>query len=188
MIKSERLLIRPIVYNDWRAIQNIWIDESLSQYAKYDKPNKIDDLSVKKRIEMWAFYEGSDEHFFWAVCLRDVVIGYVNFNKTNDYYEMGYCFHSHYHGHGYARESVIELLSYMKRENINCIVARTAIANEPSIKLLNYVGFEKKGLEMVSFYEDKCGHKIYFEGGIFEMALSKEYDCKFESKSLKSGF
>lgn len=46
----------------------------------------------------------------FAVCLADAVIGYVNFHKTTEGYEFGFCFHSAYHGKGYARESLAALL------------------------------------------------------------------------------
>ena len=41
---------------------------------------------------------------FFAICLGNTVIGYSAFNIREEGYEIGYCFHSAYHGKGYAKE------------------------------------------------------------------------------------
>ena len=84
MIKTDRLSIRRVCADDWIAIQDIWTDAAKSIYAQYDKPNDLDDQSVSCRIAKWASFADSDEHIFLAVCLQDVVIGYVAFNKHHN--------------------------------------------------------------------------------------------------------
>ena len=52
-------------------------------------------------------------------------------------------------------------------------IARTALKNLPSVKLLRTIGFEKIGEESVSFYTDAQGNIISFDGGIFAYHLGK---------------
>ena len=171
MIKTKRLSIRQVHADDWKAIQAIWADESKSIYAQYDKPNDLDDQSVSCRIAKWASFADNDEHIFLAVCLQDAVIGYVALNKRENGYEIGYCFHSKYHGKGYARESISTILDVMKDKGAVNITAGTALNNTPSVRLLASLGFKQTGTEEVSFYKDAEGNDITFEGGTYELLL-----------------
>ena len=173
MIMTDRLSIRRVCADDWTAIQDIWVDAANSIYAQYDKPNNLDDQSVSIRISKWASFADSDEHIFLAVCLRDLVIGYVAFNMRESGYEMGYCFRSDHHGKGYARESISTILDVMKDRGATIITAGTAVNNTPSVRLLISLGFRQTSTEKVSFYKDDDGNAIIFDGGIFELLLHK---------------
>ena len=173
MIKTERLLIRRVCADDWKAIQAIWADAARFPYSQYDKPNDLDDQAVSRRIAMWASFAEGDEHMFFAICLQKAAIGYVAFNKREaGCYEIGYCFHSAHHGKGYAGESISALISEMKSRGVSRIVARTALNNTPSVRLLLSLGFTLSGTEKVSFYRDAEGNPIVFEGGSYELLLS----------------
>ena len=108
---------------------------------------------------------------FFAVCLQNRVIGYIAFNKREDGYEIGYCFHSDYHGKGYAKESHLALINYLHRLGIEKFTAGTALKNSPSVNLLKALGFQQTGEEKVSFYQDQKGNDIVFDGGIYELVL-----------------
>ena len=173
MIKTDRLSIRRVRADDWIAIQAIWADAAKSIYAQYDKPSDLDDQSVSRRIAKWASFADNDEHIFLAVCLQEMVIGYVALNTRETGYEIGYCFHSDYHGKGYARESISAILDMMKDRGTISITAGTALNNTPSVRLLSSLGFRQIGTEKVSFYKDDDGNDIIFEGGIYELLLQK---------------
>ncbi len=171
-MKTERLEIRRIKAEDWKAIQEIWKDESLSPYAQFDNIKEIDDQSVENRIARWATEADRDEHIFLAVCLNYTVIGFISANMIkNESYEIGYCFHSDYHGKGYAKESLSAAFNYLKERGAKHLMAGTALENTPSIRLLKALGFIQTGTEKVSFYKDSEGNDIVFEGGIFELEL-----------------
>ena len=108
---------------------------------------------------------------FFAVCLGETVIGYIAFNKRENGYETGYCFHSKFHGKGFAKESFSALLEHLGTLGITKITAGTALENRPSIALLKSLGFELIETEKVSFYKDSEGKDIVFEGGIFELNM-----------------
>ena len=171
MIRTERLCIRRVCIDDWKAIQKIWADEADSIYAEYDKPNDLDDQAVFQRITKWASFADGDEHIFYAVDLRDTMIGYIALNQTEDGYELGYCFHSNYQGEGFAKESISRVLQELEKNDSLRITAGTALKNTPSVRLLLSLGFIQTGTEKVSFYKDPEGKDIVFDGGIFELLI-----------------
>lgn len=170
-ILTTRLHIRRIKKNDWLELLEIWRDFSRSPYAQYDRPHSTDEESARKRVEKWALHQGS-EHMFFAVCLEQRVIGYAAFNIRENGYELGYCFHSGYHGKGFAKESLSALIAHLRGKGITRLMAGTALDNLPSVRLLYSLGFKQVGTETVSFYQDAAGNDIVFDGGLFVMDLS----------------
>ena len=168
MLKTARLSIRRISAADWKAVQTIWTEVAKTEYAQYDQPKDTSDEAVKARIERWASFAERIDHLFFAICLKDAVIGYVAFNQKGTAYDLGYCFHPDYHGQGFARESVSALLSKLKAKGITKVTAGTALKNTPSINLLLSLGFHQTGVEKVSFYKNEAGQDIVFDGGRFE--------------------
>ncbi len=171
LIQTKRLIIRRIQENDWTCIKEIWKSFNASPYAQYDIPHSTDDEEVHTRIARWATFNNSKEHLFFAVCLNEIVIGYVAFNIRKNCHEIGYCFHSDYHGKGYAKESMSALFEYLKNFGITKFSAGTALNNKPSVALLHSLGFKLVGTEKVSFYKDSAENDIIFEGGIFELEV-----------------
>ena len=175
LLKTERLAIRHIVADDWKSIRDIWVDFNSSEYAQYDTPHITEDANVQARIAKWAAANSGTEHMFFAICLDENVIGYIAFNIRESGYEIGYCFHSAYHGKGYAKESHLALFDYLRTLSITKFSAGTAINNTPSVKLLTSLGFKLVAQEKVSFYKDAEGNDIVFDGGIFEMEKGECY-------------
>lgn len=169
LIRTKRLTVRYVIESDWSSVKNIVEDFINSKYAQYDVPQNTDDESVRARVSRWAMASSKMEHMFFAVCLNDNMIGYITFNIRENGYEIGYCFHSDYHGKGYAKEAHIALFDYFKTLGITKFLAGTAINNIPSASLLKSLGFRQTGSEKVSFYKDKDGCDIVFDGGIFEL-------------------
>lgn len=169
LLKTERLNIRHIVEADWRRIKEIWEDFNASEFVQYDMPHNTEDEDVRARIAKWAEFNSGIEHMFFAICLGDVMIGYIVFHVREDRHEIGYCFHSDYHGKGYAKESHLALFDYLNGLGITKFSAGTAMNNKPSVALLKSLGFKQVETEQVSFYKDSEGNDIVFEGGVFEL-------------------
>jgi len=171
-IITPRLVIRRVTAEDWRAVQAIWLDQQLSPYAGFDRPNDVSGSAVEPRIAKWASFAESFAHIFCAVCLGGEMIGYIAMNATPNGYETGYCFRSHVQGRGYARESLAAVIDFIRQNTTaKVITAGTALENIPSVRLLEYLGFELTGTERVSFYKNADGSDIVFEGGIYEKKL-----------------
>ncbi len=171
IIQTERLSIRRVVSEDWQDIREIWVDFSASGYVQYDVPNDTAEDAVKDRIAKWAAFSMDNDHIFFAVCLHDKMIGYLSAHREHDSYDIGYCFHSAHHQNGYAKESILAVMAYLKTLGATKVTAGTALCNSPSIGLLRSLAFVKVGEEQVSFYQDENGAPIYFDGGLFEKML-----------------
>ena len=168
LLNTDRLTIRHIVADDWKSIRDIWVDFNSSEYAQYDTPHITENTNVQARIAKWAAANSGTEHMFFAICLDEIVIGYIAFNIRENGYEIGYCFHSAYHGKGYARESMLALFDYLRTMGITRFYAGTGLNNTPSVKLLASLGFKLVEQEKVSFHKDAEANDIVFDGGIFE--------------------
>ncbi|MBP5604059.1 MAG: GNAT family N-acetyltransferase [Ruminiclostridium sp.] len=168
-IKTERLTIRPIRDDDWKTVQRIWLDERNSTFGRYDNPKNTDDTAVMETVGQWSRADGK-AHLCFAVCLDGDMIGYVCFHSRDDGYEMGYAFLSALQGKGYARESLSELVAYVRSLGAARIGAGTALDNTPSVNLLKALGFELVHTEKMSFYEDDNGSEIFFTLGVFMLA------------------
>lgn len=171
LIKTERLQIRWIRESDWESVRDIWEDFNRSEYAKYDMPHNTDGADVRARMAKWEKACTGRKHMFFAVCHRNAVIGYIAANIRENGYEIGYCFHSRYSRQGYAKESHLAVFSYLHSLGITRLTAGTALLNLPSAALLQSLGFRKIREEKVSFYRDKNGQDLFFDGGIFEKLL-----------------
>lgn len=173
-MKTERLLIRPIEEDDWQAIRNIWLDFNSSEYKYFDNEKNTEPDNVRTRIKRWAeVTKAGNEHIFLAVCCGGKVIGFYSLNARPGGYEIGYGFLQSAQGKGYASESLAAVLDYAKSLGADKIYAGTALKNIPSVHLLQKLGFELVGTEVVSFHKDEKGQDICFEGGNFEIDLNK---------------
>ncbi len=169
-IAAGELTLRRVIAEDWESIKDIWDDQKRSIYARFDRPNDTSPDAVRQRIKKWASYADSTDHLFFAVCLAEQLIGYVAFHRREDGYETGYCFHSDYHGKGYAGKSMTALIQAVHAISPGAVItAGTAIENIPSVRLLKSLGFCQTGTEKVSFYNDPDGTPICFDGGLFEL-------------------
>ena len=65
------------------------------------------------------------------------------------------------------------MLGFLRNRGVPFVEAGTALRNTPSLRLLRSLGFELRGTEKVSFYQDAEGKDIFFDGGIFVRRL----DC-----------
>lgn len=168
-IQTERLTLRLVQPEDWRSVQKIWQDAAASEFGQYDNFKDTANEAVKPRIARWAELSPGAEHVFFAACLENRMIGYISFNAREDGYEVGYNFCAESHGHGYGREAVSAVLEAMRVYHPRKYTVGTALANTPSVKMLESLGFRLTGTEQVSFYRDADGNPIYFEGGIYEL-------------------
>ena len=167
MIQTERVFLRPLRAEDWQSMQRIAADFRKSQYILYDIPLPTEEQEIKALTEMFA-----GTGLFFAVLLDDAMIGYVCFHEENGDYDLGYCFHSDYHGKGYAYEACMAMMQYMTEEkSVKAFTAGTALKNVPSCRLLEKLGFTLTATETLSFHKDEYGNDIVFEGGIFRKEI-----------------
>lgn len=170
---TKRLTVRRLQASDWRSMKAIWEDLASTEFAQYDTPHPTQAAAVQAMLQRWEDHNHGTAHFFLAVCLQGTVIGYIALHQRESGYEIGYGFHSAYHGKGYAKESLTAVLAYLKTLGITKFFAGTALNNTPSVALLKSLGFVQTGTEQVSFYKDAAGNDILFDGGLFTLTISE---------------
>lgn len=173
-IESERLIIKDITMDDWKRVKEILADFNSSPYAQYGNPHNTEDACVKEKVAEWVNYNNGNERRFFAVCVKETMIGYVGLYSKEVGYELGYCFHSDFQGKGYAKETLKAIIKYFNEQGTTQFVIRTAKKNLPSIKLITSLDFTSVGEENISFYKDSEGNDIVFVGEIFELNLAKD--------------
>lgn len=165
-IKTNRMLLRNFVIDDWKYLQEIIIDKETSEYAIYDHQFPTSDIEVKKITEWFA----KGNKFLAAYDLTDNrVIGYIALNGEEEKEkDIGFCFRSLYQGKGYATEASIAVINYaFNTLNVDQITSGTANLNIPSCMLLSKLGFKKTSEEIVSFRKNSDGNPIEFVGSSF---------------------
>ena len=163
-IKTERLEIRRLKNEEWKELKFIIEDFQNSNYGIYDSHFLMEDVKFKNSVKRLV-----DSNLFFVVTLKETseMIGYICFHNNDEIYDLGYCFHSIYKGKGYAFESSIAMIKYIKGLGAKGFTAGTALENTPSCKLLEKLGFVCTETEKMSLHKDKDGNDIIFNGGNF---------------------
>ena len=146
-IETERLIIRPVILDDLKEVQQIDADFNNSEYVYYDTPHNISENELKLIL------------FIVSLKQEKTLTGYINFYKENEKYNLGYCFHRSYQHKGYATESIVAFLNYQHSRGIQECIAGTAEKNIPSVKFLKKLGFEQYKKEILSFHKN-----VFFTG------------------------
>ncbi len=170
-LKSDRLIIRNFLPDDWQALQAIVLDFQSSPYADYDYRWPTSDEELKGICQWFAI---SDD--FLAVCLRaDEAagpVGYVAINgaDTPTRRNLGYCFHSAAQGRGLALEACSAVLAHaFQNWAVETVISGTAQANGPSVQLLKRLGFRQTGEHSGAFSNADDGTPVSFAGLSFEL-------------------
>lgn len=161
-IFTRRLTIRPFEFADWPVLQSIARDFQASEYRYFDREMPTEEARVQSAAR-WCASTG----LWFSVCLAGRMIGYICLHEENGALDLGYSFLTGAHGFGYAFESISALMELLESAGAARFTAGTALANRPSVRLLERLGFRLTGTEEICFYE---GHP--FEGGLFELDLS----------------
>ena len=157
-LMTERLLIRPLEAADWRQMQRILADFRQSPWAACDAPMPPEDAE-----RLTAQFAQTGLFYLVRPLEAETAAGYVCFHQAGDAYYMGYCFHSDGQRLGYAFESISALMARIRATRGAAVfTAGTALANAPSCRLLEKLGFVCEGEERVSF-----DGAVSFTGGRF---------------------
>lgn len=174
-IRTDRLLIRQMREDDWRGNQVIWRNFNRSGYAIYDGALLEGDAEVRKQTREFI---GNGLFFSVFLAENETMIGYVCFHQDGDTFDLGYCFHSSFHGKGYAFESARAVMAFLVKErNARRFTAGTALDNGPSFRLLDRLGFRLVSTEIVSFDGD-----FSFLGGNFALENMYLFDSFSDEK------
>lgn len=115
VIETQRLLLRPIRYQDWKNLFHIFADPVVMQFYPRTRTKK----EIIEWIEEWADYYAKYQKGFLACELKETgefvgvsgVLSSMNIEGKEEV-EVGYLFIKQYWGQGFATEAAEACLDY----------------------------------------------------------------------------
>ena len=153
-IPTQRLLLRRFRPEDWADLYDYLslpevvrfepYDVFTADEAKHEAARRSDDPAFWAVVLLGAPAIGTSSH---AVAPDGTVIGNLWLSQgDSDTWELGYVFHSHYWGHGYATEACRAVMDHaFGAAKAHRVVAMVNPENEPSWRLLGRLGFRREG-------------------------------------------
>ncbi len=118
IIKTNRLLLRPITINDAQSLFNYCKLPEVTTYTLWDHHKTL--LDTKKWIRSYVFKKYFDQEFEpLAVCKKDApdtvigTIGCTSKNSSKTIFEMGFALNPTYWNQGITTEAGIALIDYL---------------------------------------------------------------------------
>jgi [ribosomal protein S5]-alanine N-acetyltransferase len=148
-IEAQRLCLRWIEESDLEHLYAIFSDPHVMRYWSTAPLQNLDEAVTLLREIQTSTREGTI--LKWGVALKpdNNLIGTVtlfNINRSNGRAEIGYAQAAAYWGHGYINEALVALLKYSFEElELRRLEADVDPRNNPSIKTLERLGFQKEG-------------------------------------------
>jgi RimJ/RimL family protein N-acetyltransferase len=150
-VRTERLLLRPLLPSDAPALHAYQSREDVCRYIPYS-PRSLRDL--EQRLSSPDLVRSSIEEPGQAALLAvvrhsdDVLVGDVMLAWTSREHgtaEIGYVFDPVYHGNGYATEAAAALLTLGFRSlGVHRIIARLDARNDASAGVLRRIGMRQE--------------------------------------------
>jgi [ribosomal protein S5]-alanine N-acetyltransferase len=142
-IETQRLVIREFAAEDWPAVYAYTADPAVMAYI----PEGV--MTAEQTQAFIAIHRGS-EASAWPVILKEEgrLIGHMVYHPwfAPRTYEIGWVFHSGYHGRGYATEAALALLQYGFRElGLHRIIATCQPENPASYRVMEKIGLRREG-------------------------------------------
>lgn len=149
-ISSDRLLLRPIQMEDADSIFQYRSNAEVNRYQGWI-PKTIDDvyLFIANKVSPEINQPGTWFQFVIIKKNDNELIGDigVHFLASDAFQvELGYTLSQKFQGNGYATEALISVINFLFEElDKHQIIASIDSRNHPSIRLIERLGFRKKG-------------------------------------------
>lgn len=158
--ETDRLVLR-VLRAEWAPAVLAFYLDNRDLFEKYEaiRPENFYTESYQKTllnaeynlafrlsaVRFYVFRKDAPEQIIGSVCFRNIVRAMLQSC------EAGYKFDARFHHQGYASEALQKGIDVMFREvKLHRIVANVMPSNEPSIRLLERLGFSCEGLERQS--------------------------------------
>ena len=143
---TERLTIQDIIDVDKQRYFDLYTDDDLNKWWGYDYREDLgdNDISPDYFISFMNGLKTKKEEYSFAVKLDGKMIGELvahNFGFYADV-EIGFRFFKEYQGKGYAKESCLALIEYLKELGAKTIKSRCYKENIPSRRLIESLGLK----------------------------------------------
>lgn len=158
IIKTERLLLRPICENDINTVRRYACDEENTRYMLYfPKPEHELKRFLKDAALEWQ--KEQPRCFEFAIMLGEVHIGGISIEylERPQKGELGWVIDKHYQNRGYVSEAAAALLELAKTKlDMKRVIAQCDWRNNASARVM-----EKIGMKLV----DEKGTRTYAKTG-----------------------
>jgi ribosomal-protein-alanine N-acetyltransferase len=165
-LKTERLYLRQIQKKDVKIFHKMRTDTAVMEFMDIEKPNSIQDTQKKIENDLELFSRG--ESVYWAIALKhnnEMIggAGYWRIIKEHYRAEIGYQLLSEFWRRGYAFEALNSIIQFgFKIMGLHSIEANVNPKNDPSIKLLEKLGFKQE-----AYFKEN----YYFNGNFLDSAI-----------------
>ncbi len=148
ILETERLVLRPVVNEDWRALYPIMSDPLVM--AHWDSPELVDPEVCRQMVaaevadieqglaHYWVVERGPERLFLGACDLSAI-------DWRHRRAEVGFVLAQHAWRQGFAFESMRAVVDYAAALGLKRLWARTHAGNDRSEHLLLRLGFEPEG-------------------------------------------
>ena len=168
MLKSEKVLLRPLMIKDYIYFFKWLNDPQVLQFIGFYLP--ASEMKEKKWVEEYSLKNNSLEVLFIIETASDsVVIGFCVIGKIN-YKDCNAEFtviigDSSYWGKGIGQEASKLLIKYAFNQlNLHRLYTGVYSFNNKSLKLIERLGFKKEGRQRQSIYKNGKYHDIILFG------------------------
>lgn len=143
IIKTNRLLLRPIKIDDLQIIQNYSIDPEWNRFLDFHTKESVKEFVLKAVYSDWL------DIARFTITLNNEVIGGIglDINQKEKRAELGYSLSKRYWGLGIIPEAAKEVVNYgFNILNIEKIYAQTDLRNLPSQSVMKKLQMNKEGV------------------------------------------
>lgn len=151
ILETTRLILQSWTLADDERLFEICSDADVMRYIGTGKP--YENISQAKEFLNWAIdYERENGFCRWAIVEKesDEIIGSCGFARPHgtEEVELGYLLDKRFWKKGFATEAAQACLLYgFEKLNFREIIAMTDLENIASQKVLEKIGFKKRGIE-----------------------------------------
>jgi RimJ/RimL family protein N-acetyltransferase len=149
-IETERLSLRPLVYEDFDDAHAYYSRPDVARYLYWQARDREESLEVLARYAGLTELEEEGDGLVLGVVPREVgrVVGQVNLqwrSREHRQGEIGFVFHPDHHGRGYAGEAAREMLRIGFEDLLlHRISGRCDARNLASARLMERLGMRRE--------------------------------------------
>ena len=153
ILETERLILRTWTPDDAQRLFEICGDAAVMKYIGTRKPYDI--IEQARQFLIWATnYQAENNFCRWAVVEKasGEIVGSCGFARPHrtEEIELGYLFARTFWGNGFATEAAGACLKYgFEKLEFPETIAITDLENVASHKVLEKIGFKKRGIEKI---------------------------------------
>lgn len=150
LLTTQRLLLREIEENDWRAVYAYQTDPLFLRYTPWTQRSQEDARNFIRIFLGWRQEQPRQKYQFAIILQSDgQLIGNcgIRVNALNTWEaEIGYELNSRYWGNGYATEAARALLTFGFRDlRLHRIFAHCIAENVASSRVMERIGMQREG-------------------------------------------